>query len=408
MVPFFDLTRQYKRIEEEILSATKRVYEKGRFILGEEVSVFEEEFSHYCGVRYGVGVDSGTDALQLALKAVGVGEGDEVITVAHSFIATALAISQTGAKPLFVDIDPETYTMDPNALEQFLRHRKKKSERQKIKAILPVHLYGHPAEMDAIMDIADRYQLTLIEDACQAHGAEYQGRKVGSFGLLSCFSFYPTKNLGGYGDGGMVVTDDKKLFEKLRLLRCYGEKRKYEHVLKGGNNRLDEIQAAILRVKLKYLDQWNEERRKRVLIYKKMLEHRGVICPTEKGQAKHVYHLFVIRTKKRNPLQTFLKEKGIGTLIHYPIPIHLQKAFRELGYRRGDLPLTEQYAREVLSLPFFPEMTESETEGVATQIKTFTRAEVTPACRQAGTNHENCQVLSSPLTVGIDSYRGED
>jgi len=408
MVPFFDLTRQYKRIEEEILSATKRVYEKGRFILGEEVSVFEEEFSHYCGVRYGVGVDSGTDALQLALKAVGVGEGDEVITVAHSFIATALAISQTGAKPLFVDIDPETYTMDPNALEQFLRHRKKKSERQKIKAILPVHLYGHPAEMDAIMDIADRYQLTLIEDACQAHGAEYQGRKVGSFGLLSCFSFYPTKNLGGYGDGGMVVTDDKKLFEKLRLLRCYGEKRKYEHVLKGGNNRLDEIQAAILRVKLKYLDQWNEERRKRVLIYKKMLEHTGVICPTEKGQAKHVYHLFVIRTKKRNPLQTFLKEKGIGTLIHYPIPIHLQKAFRELGYRRGDLPLTEQYAREVLSLPFFPEMTESETEGVATQIKTFTRAEVTPACRQAGTNHENCQVLSSPLTVGIDSYRGED
>jgi dTDP-4-amino-4,6-dideoxygalactose transaminase len=377
VVPFLDLTRQYKRIEEEILSATKKVYEKGRFILGEEVSVFEEEFSHYCGVRYGVGVDSGTDALQLALKAVGVGEGDEVITVAHSFIATALAISQTGAKPLFVDIDPETYTMDPNALEQFLRHRKKKGERQKIKAILPVHLYGHPAEMDAIMDIADRYQLTLIEDACQAHGAEYQGRKVGSFGLLSCFSFYPTKNLGGYGDGGMVVTDDKKLFEKLRLLRCYGEKRKYEHVLKGGNNRLDEIQAAILRVKLKYLDQWNEERRKRVLIYKKMLEHTGVICPTEKEQAKHVYHLFVIRTKKRNPLQTFLKEKGIGTLIHYPIPIHLQKAFRELGYRRGDLPLTEQYAREVLSLPFFPEMTESEIEGVATQIKTFTRAEVT-------------------------------
>jgi dTDP-4-amino-4,6-dideoxygalactose transaminase len=371
MVPFFDLTRQYKRIEEEILSATKRVYEKGRFILGEEVSVFEEEFSHYCGVRYGVGVDSGTDALQLALKAVGVGEGDEVITVAHSFIATALAISQTGAKPLFVDIDPETYTMDPNALEQFLRHRKKKSERQKIKVILPVHLYGHPAEMDAIMDIADRYQLTLIEDACQAHGAEYQGRKVGSFGLLSCFSFYPTKNLGGYGDGGMVVTDDKKLFEKLRLLRCYGEKRKYEHVLKGGNNRLDEIQAAILRVKLKYLDQWNEERRKRVLIYKKMLEHTGVICPTEKEQAKHVYHLFVIRTKKRNPLQTFLKEKGIGTLIHYPIPIHLQKAFRELGYRRGDLPLTEQYAREILSLPFFPEMTESEIEGVATQIRIF-------------------------------------
>jgi len=389
MVPFLDLTRQYKRIEEEILSATKRVYEKGRFILGEEVSAFEEEFSHYCGVRYGVGVDSGTDALQLALKAAGIGEGDEVITVANSFIATALAISVTGAKPLFVDIDPETYTMDPNALEHLLRRRKKKGERQKIKAILPVHLYGHPAEMDVIMDIADRYNLVVVEDACQAHGAEYQGRKVVSFGLLSCFSFYPTKNLGGYGDGGMVVTDDKKLFEKLRLLRCYGEKRKYKHILKGGNNRLDEIQAAILRVKLKYLDQWNEERRKKALIYKGMLDGSGVLCPVEKEWAKHVYHLFVIRTKKRNSLQVFLKEKGIETLIHYPIPIHLQKAFRESGYRRGDFPLTEQYAREILSLPFFPEMTESEMKEVTTQIKTFIRAEVTPACQQAGANHES-------------------
>jgi len=376
MVPFIDLTRQYKRIEEEILSATKKVYEKGRFILGEEVSAFEEEFSRYCGIRFGVGVNSGTDALQLALKAAEIGEGDEVITVAHSFIATALAISLTGARPLFVDIDSETYTMDPNALELFLKQRKKKGGRQKIKAILPVHLYGHPAEMDAMMDIANRYHLAVIEDACQAHGAEYQGRKVGSFGLLSCFSFYPTKNLGGYGDGGMVVTNDKKLFEKLKLLRCYGEKRKYEHVLKGGNNRLDEIQAAILRVKLKYLDRWNEERRKRVLIYKRMLERTEVICPIEKEQAKHVYHLFVIRSKKRNALQAFLKEKGIQTLIHYPIPIHLQKAFRELGYRRGDLPLTEQYSREVLSLPFFPEMTESEMEEVATQIKSFTRTKI--------------------------------
>ncbi len=371
MVPFIDLTRQYKEIQNEILSATKKVYEKGHFILGEEVSAFEEEFSRYCGVRFGVGVDSGTNALYLALKAAGIGEGDEVITVAHSFIATALAISLTGAKPLFVDIDSETYTMDPNALELFLKQRKKKGGRQKIKAILPVHLYGHPAEMDAVMDIANRYHLAVIEDACQAHGAEYQGRKVGSFGLLSCFSFYPTKNLGGYGDGGMVVTNDKKLFEKLKLLRCYGEKRKYEHVLKGGNNRLDEIQAAILRVKLKYLDRWNEERRKKELIYKRMLESTEVICPIEKKEIKHVYHLFVIRSKKRNALQAFLKEKGIQTLIHYPIPIHLQKAFRELGYRRGALPLTEQYAREVLSLPFFPEMTESEMEEVANEILYF-------------------------------------
>jgi len=378
MIPFIDLKRQYKEIEEEILSAIKRVFEKGRFILGEEVSAFEEEFSRYCGVRYGVGVGSGTDALHLALKAAGTGEGDEVITVANSFIATALAIAQTGGKPLFVDIDPETYTMDPNALEDLLRRRKKRAGRQRIKAILPVHLYGHPAEMDAMMDIADRYNLVVIEDACQAHGAEYQGKKVGSFGLLSCFSFYPTKNLGGYGDGGMVVTDDKKLNEKLRLLRCYGEKKKYHHVLKGSNSRLDEIQGAILRVKLRYLDQRNEEKRKRARIYRRMLGGPGVCCPIEKEKARHVYHLFVIRTKKRNALQPFLKENGIETLIHYPIPIHLQKAFKELGYRRGDFPWTEQYAREILSLPFFPEMTESEMEEVATQIKIFTKEKVTP------------------------------
>jgi dTDP-4-amino-4,6-dideoxygalactose transaminase len=376
MVPFIDLTRQYKRIEEKILSATKKVYEKGHFILGEEVSAFEEEFSHYCGVRYGVGVDSGTDALYLALKAAGIGEGDEVITVANSFIATALAISFTGAKPLFVDIDPKTYTMDPDGLELLLKRQKAKNEGRKIKAVLPVHLYGHPAEMGSIMEIANRYDLIVIEDACQAHGAKYGGKKVGSFGALGCFSFYPTKNLGGYGDGGMVVTNNRKYEKKLRLLRCYGEKKKYQHVLKGGNSRLDEIQAAILRVKLKYLDQWNEERRKRALFYKRMLEHTGVICPTEKEQAKHVYHLFVIRTKKRNALQASLKEKGIETLIHYPIPIHLQKAFKELGCRRGDLPLTEQCSRGVLSLPFFPEMTESEVEEVATQIKTFTKVEV--------------------------------
>jgi dTDP-4-amino-4,6-dideoxygalactose transaminase len=371
MVPFLDLTRQYKEIQDEILSAVQRVFEKGRFILGEEVSAFEEEFSHYCGVRYGVGVDSGTNALHLALKAAGIGEGDEVITVANSFIATALAISQTGAKPLFVDIDPETYTMDPDALEHCLKHRKRREGRRRIKAILPVHLYGHPAEMDAIIEIADRHHLPVIEDACQAHGAEYQGRKVGSFGLLGCFSFYPTKNLGGYGDGGMVVTDDKKLNEKLRLLRCYGEKKKYHHVLKGFNSRLDEIQAAILRVKLRYLDQKNEERRKRAQIYKEMLEGSGVRPPVEKEKARHVYHLFVVRTKNGNALQTFLREKGIETLIHYPVPIHLQKAFKELGYQRRDLCLTEQYSREILSLPFFPEITVPEIEEVVNEISYF-------------------------------------
>jgi len=372
MVPFLDLTRQYRRIEEEILSAEKRVLEKGHFILGEEVNAFEEEFAHYCGARYGVGVGSGTEALFLALKAAGIGAGDEVITVSHSFIATAIAISMTGAKPVFVDIDPEVYTVDPNALEHILKKRKRKDGRQKkVKAILPVHLYGHPAVMDAIMDIANRYGLIVIEDACQAHGAEYQGKKVGSFGLLGCFSFYPTKNLGAYGDGGMVVTDQKKLYEKLRLLRCYGEKKKYEHILKTGNSRLDEIQAAILRVKLKYLDQWNGERRRGALIYKRMLENTEVSCPIEKEQARHVYHLFVIRAKRRNALQVFLKEKGIGTMIHYPIPIHFQKAYKELGYRKGDLPVTEKYAQEILSLPFFPELTGEEMRTVQEQIKKF-------------------------------------
>ena len=356
MVPFLDLTRQFRRIEGEILSAQKRVLEKGRFVLGEEVSSFEEEFAGYCGVRYGIGVGSGTDALFLALKAANIGKGDEVITVSHSFIATAIAISQTGAKPIFVDIDPEFYTMDPNALEDFLKKRK----RRRVKAILPVHLYGHPAEMDAIMDIANRYHLTVIEDACQAHGAEYQGRKMGSFGRMACFSFYPTKNLGAYGDGGMVVTNDKRYDERMRLLRRYGEKRKYEHVLKGWNSRLDEMQAAILRVKLKYLDQWNGERRKKALMYKRMFEGTEMRCPSEKEQARHVYHLFVIRTKKRTAFREFLKETGIETLSHYPVPIHLQKAYAELGYRRGVLPVTEKVAHEVLSLPFYPELTSEE------------------------------------------------
>ena len=375
MVPFLDLTRQYQRIKGEILSATKRVYEKGRFILGEEVSAFEKEFSHYCGVRFGVGVGSGTDALYLALKTAGIGEGDEVITVANSFVATALAISFTGATPLFVDIDPKTYTMDPNHLELLLKRQKGRDSGRKIKAVLPVHLYGHPAEMDSIMEIADRYDLIVIEDACQAHGAKYGKKKVGSFGAMGCFSFYPTKNLGGYGDGGMVVTDYQKYDQKLRLLRCYGERKKYQHILKGHNSRLDEIQAAVLRVKLKYLDQWNQERRRKAKLYTKMLSPSGVVCPSEKKGIRHVYHLYAIKTRKRDSLQTFLKKMGIETLIHYPIPIPLQKAYRELGYRRRDLPLTNQWCRKILSLPFFPEMKEHEMEKVAEGIRSFLKNE---------------------------------
>ncbi len=371
MVPFFDLTRQYKKIKGEILSATQRVYEKGRFILGEEVSAFEKEFSHYCGVRYGVGVGSGTDALYLALKAADIGEGDEVVTVANSFIATALAISFAGAKPLFVDIDFKTYTMDPNSLELLLKRQRAKGSRRKIKAVLPVHLYGHPADMDSIMEIANRYDLVVIEDACQAHGAKYGRRKVGSFGAMGCFSFYPTKNLGGYGDGGMVVTAYQKYDQKLRLLRCYGERKKYQHILKGHNSRLDEIQAALLRVKLKYLDQWNEERRRKAKLYTQMLSPLGVVCPSEKKGVRHVYHLYTIKTRNRDSLQAFLKEKGIETLIHYPIPIPLQKAYQEMGYRKKDFPLTDQWSRKILSLPFFPEMKESEIGKVVEGIRSY-------------------------------------
>jgi dTDP-4-amino-4,6-dideoxygalactose transaminase len=371
MVPFLDLTRQYKRIKDEILSATRGVYEKGHFILGEEVYAFEKEFSHYCGVRYGIGVGSGTDALYLALKAAGIGEGDEVVTVANSFVATALAISFTGATPRFVDIDPDTNTMDPNDLELLLKRKKAKGSGRRIKAVLPVHLYGYPAEMDSITEIANRYDLIVIEDACQAHGATYGKRKVGSFGIMGCFSFYPTKNLGGYGDGGMVVTNDKKYDRKLRLLRCYGERKKYQHVLKGHNSRLDEIQAAILRIKLRYLDQWNEERRTKAKAYTERLSPLGVVCPSEKKGFQPIYHLYGIKTEKRDSLQAFLKTKGIETLIHYPVPIPFQKAYRELRYRRRDFPVTHQWSRRILSLPFFPEIKKHEMEEVTEGIRSF-------------------------------------
>ena len=371
MVPFIDLTRQYETIKEELLSATRRVYERGRFILGEEVSAFEGEFARYCGVRYGIGVGSGTDALSLALRAAGVGEGDEVVTVSHSFIATALAISFTGARPVFVDVDPKTYTLDPNQLEQLLRRRVAKGRRCRIKAILPVHLYGHPADMPAIMELARRYDLKVIEDAAQAHGAGLHGRKAGSHGHFACFSFYPTKNLGGYGDGGMVVTNDKKGGEVLRLLRNYGEGKKYHHLLKGMNSRLDEVQAAVLRVKLGHLDQWVEERRRKAWTYNAILSHLPLTTPAEAPGVHHGFHLYVVRTTKRDGLRRHLEARGVSTLIHYPIPIHLQEAYRELGHRRGDFPVTERCARQVLSLPFFPEMKDEEMKEVADQIQGF-------------------------------------
>lgn len=363
-IPLVDLKAQYPNVKEEIILAIRKIIKNTDFVLGEEVRLFEEEFASYCQVKYGVGVGSGTAALCLALLAFGIGPGDEVITVANTFVATALAISYTGAKPVLVDINPGNYNMDPSLVRKAITRRSK--------AIIPVHLFGHPADMDYIMEIAREYDLKVIEDVCQSHGAKYKDQKVGSFGDLSCFSFYPIKNLGAYGDGGIILTGNKKIAKKLRMLRNYGQKRKYYYDFIGYNSRLDEIQAAILRVKLKYLDEWNEARREKARCYSILL--RGIpeiVLPYEDPLFCPVYHLYVIRAKKRNRLQEYLSSQGITTLIHYPIPVHLQRAFRNLGYQKGDFPITERYAGEFLSLPIFPEITKRQINYVADKIIDF-------------------------------------
>jgi dTDP-4-amino-4,6-dideoxygalactose transaminase len=363
MIPQANPKAGYTAYKGEIDSAIARVMESGRYILGQEVAAFEEEFAAYIGVRYGIGVGSGTDALHLALRACGVGVGDEVITVSHTAVATAAAIELCGARPVFVDIDPSTFVIDPDQVERVITSR--------TKAIIPVHLYGHVADMEVIQSVARSHGLVVVEDCAQSHGATYGGRKSGSMGDLAAFSFYPTKNLGAFGDGGMVITHNKELAERVRLLREYGWRQRFNSEIPGLNSRLDEVQAAVLRVKLKRLDQWNGERRRKAAIYTKGLEGFGIVCPTEKKPAHHVYHLYVIRTKRRDSLQAFLEGQGIGTLVHYPIPIHLQHAYKHLGYDRGDLPLTEACSQEILSLPFFPELTESEIETVVLTIRTF-------------------------------------
>jgi len=360
-IPTVDLKRQYYSIKEEIDNAIKNVLESGYFILGENVKLFEDEFSRYCNAKYGIGVASGTDALQLALRACGISRGDEVITVSNTAFPTAIAISYTGAKPVFVDVD-ETYTMDASRVEEKIN--------EKTKAILPVHLYGQPADMDPILEIAKKHDLYVIEDACQAHGAEYKGRKVGSIGDIGCFSFYPTKNLGAYGDGGFITTNNEELAERLKLLRNYGQIERYNHAIKGYNSRLDEIQAAILRVKLKRLDKWNELRRRNAKLYSELIGEK-VIVPFERENSTHVYHLYVIRTKQRDELRKWLKSRGILTDVHYPTPIHLQKAYADLGLGEGSLPVTEKYANEILSLPMFPELTEEEISHIADAINEF-------------------------------------
>mgnify|MGYP001047574491 CR=1 FL=1 len=360
-IPLVDLRRQYLSIKNEIDKAIQEVIDKSAFIMGENVEEFENEFAKFCGVKYGVGTSSGTTALHLALVACGIKQGDEVITVPYTFIATTEAISQTGARVVFVDIEDRSYTMDPEKVEAAITER--------TKAIIPVHLFGHPADMDRIIDIAKKNNLIIIEDSCQAHGAEYRGRRVGSIGDMGCFSFYPGKNLGAYGDAGMAVTDNKVLAEKMRLLRNHGYEKKYYHKIEGYNYRLDAIQAAILRVKLRHLEEWTEKRRRNAKLYDELLEGSQVGTPIEMEYAKHVYHLYVVKVKNRDKLYLKLKENGISAAVHYPLPLHLQEAYRYLGYKKGDFPISEACSESLLSLPMFPELTQEEIKRIVNIIK---------------------------------------
>lgn len=363
MVPFFDLTRQYLSLRAEIEAATAEVLERGRFILDRQVEAFEREFAAYCGAAHAVAVGSGTDALRIALTACGVGPGDEVITVAHTAVATVAAVDLAGARPVLVDIDPASCTMDPACMERAITPR--------TRAVVPVHLYGGPADLESILAIARRRNLRVIEDCAQAHGAAWRGRRVGSWGDAAAFSFYPTKNLGACGDGGAVVTDDPATAERARMLREYGWQQRYTSLIRGLNSRLDELQAAILRVKLRYLDRWNEERRRLARLYSAALAPSGLRLPAEPEGGGHVYHLYVVRHPRRDELQSFLRARDIGTLIHYPLPVHLQPAYRDMGYAEGSLPETEAAAREVLSLPLFPELRDDEAAEVCAAVNSW-------------------------------------
>jgi dTDP-4-amino-4,6-dideoxygalactose transaminase len=345
--------------KQEIDDAVRRVLESGWYILGDEVRAFEEEFANYLGVSHSVGVGSGTEALHLALVACGIGHGDEVVTVSHTAVATVAAIELAGATPVFVDIDPVTYTMDADLLESGIT--------SKTKAVIPVHLYGHPANMEDILAIAREYGLCVIEDCAQAHGATYRGKRVGSFGDMACFSFYPTKNLGALGDGGAVVTSDPGLAEKVRLLREYGWAERYVSHIPGWNSRLDEVQAAILRVKLRYLDEDNSARTRLADLYVKGLSETALVLPRVREIAVHVYHLFVVCAQDRDRLLEYLYSQNIGAAVHYPVPVHMQAAYARLVVRR--LPETERVASQILSLPIYPEMTENEVRSVIKAVR---------------------------------------
>jgi dTDP-4-amino-4,6-dideoxygalactose transaminase len=360
-VPFVDLRAQYLPIRDEVNAAIQRVIDRCEFTLGSEVAAFEAEFAAYCESTHGIGVNTGTSALHLALLAAGIGPGDEVITVPFTFVATVSAIVYTGAVPVFVDIDPRSFTIDVAAIEDAITER--------TKAILPVHLYGQPADMDPILDIAHRRGLLVIEDACQAHGALYKGRRAGSLGDIGCFSFYPGKNLGACGEAGMVVTDNAQYAKTVRMLRDWGAERKYEHVLKGYNFRMEAIQGAVLRVKLRYLEGWTAARRAAAVRYGAAFAGSGVAVPEVMPYAGHVHHLYVIRAPRRQAWQETLTALGIQTGIHYPTPVHLLPAFADLGHSRGCFPHAERAAAEVLSLPMFPELTIDQIGSIAGLLK---------------------------------------
>lgn len=362
-IPLVDLKAQYKRIEKEIDLVIKKVLVKSEFILGEEVELFEKEFSRYLKVKYAIGVASGTAALHLGLVALGIEAGDEVITTPLTFMATVEPVIWLGAKPVFVDVDSKTYNIDPELIEEKIT--------KKTKGIIAVHLYGQPCEIDKILKIAKKYNLFVIEDCAQAHGASFKGKKVGGFGDVGCFSFFPAKNLGCYGDGGMVVTDNKRVAGKIKLLRNHGRREKYRHKIIGYGERLDALQAAILRVKLKYLDEWNRKRRRKARLYNKLLRKTDFILPYEDKKGKHVYYTYVIRAKKRDELKSYLENQGIQTNIYYPIPLHLQPALRYLGYKKGDFPVAEKACREIISLPLCSEIGSDKIKYIVLKIKSF-------------------------------------
>lgn len=365
-IPLVDLKKQYAPLQDEIMASIGHVLDGMQLFLGENVRALESEFAAFCGTRYGIGVSDGTAALQIVLRAMDIGAGDEVLTVSHTFIATAEAIVLVGARPVFVDIDPDMYLMDVAQVESKITPR--------TKAILPVHLYGQTVDMDPLREIAARHGLKVIEDACQAHGAEYKGCRAGSLGDAAAFSFYYSKNLGAYGEGGFITTDDADLAQKVRMVRDHGSAKRYYHDVVGFNGRLDEIQAAVLRVKLPHLEEWNERRREHARLYGELLKGTLVVTPVECPGNKHVYHLYVIRTPMRDELQAWLKDRGVSTGIHYPVPLHSQVAFRSFGYSQEKLPVTEHVVNKVLSLPMYAELSDQEIEYVVDSIKAFYKA----------------------------------